>query len=108
MNLTKATVFEQITHELQSAALNRMDNGHMYVFMKEGKSSKDNYNLLIFDGAELRKSNYSFSEKNDAYFLNLDGVEYEMLIPAAISDEEAFTLTIKDPDGVLIRFENYI
>ena len=108
MSLTKEEVFTQIKHELQSAALNRIDNSSLYVFMKEGKSAKDNYNLLIFDGDKMSKSTYSFIKKNGGYFINIDGEDYEIQMPEAVSDEEPFTLTIKSPSGALVKFENYI
>ena len=108
MSHTKEEVFTQIKHELQSAALNRIDNGNLYVFMKEGKSAKDNYNLLIFDGDKMRKSTYGFIEKNGGYFINIDGEEFEIQVPEAVSDEEPFTFTVKGATGVVLQFENYI
>jgi hypothetical protein len=108
MSHTKEEVFTQIKHELQSAALNRIDNGNLYVFMKEAKSAKDNYNLLIFDGGKMRKSTYNFIEKSGDYFINIEDTEYEIQVPEAVSDEEPFMLTIKSPSGALVQFENYI
>ena len=109
MSTNKAEVFIRFKQEIPSGALSRQDDGALYVFMKEQHPSAEKYNLLIFDGGGVpKKSNYSFLENNEAYFIKIDGMDYEMILPDAISDEEAFTLTLKGADGQLIQFENYI
>lgn len=106
MSTNKQDVFLAYKHEIPSGALSRRDTGAVYIFMKDSGAKE---NLLIFDESnQLRKSGYSFDEKDGSYFINIDGTVYEMLLPDKISDEDAFTLHIKGSDGQLIEFENYI
>ena len=109
MSTDKNDIFIRFKQEIPSGALSRQNDGALYIFMKEQHPVEEKYNLLIFDGGSPpQKSNYSFLEKNGSYFIKIDGVDYEMILPDTISDEDPFILTLKASDGQLIQFENYI
>lgn len=105
----KKTVFQYFKKEIPSGALSRTDNGSIYIFMKENTFAGEKNNLLIFDGANKpQKAIYHLFESDGAYFIQINDTFYELQLPDKISDEEAFTMTIKSADGTLISFENYI
>ncbi len=109
MSHSKEEVFTQLKHELQSGAMNRMDTGEMYIFLKEVKTDSKKYNLLVFDvDRNVNKRIYGFAEKDGNYFLTIESEDYEIILPEAISDSEPFTLSVKKGDGSLVVFENFI
>jgi hypothetical protein len=107
--MNRDEIFSRFKQEIQSAALSREDDGNIYIFLKENEAAGGRPNLLIFDGANpVRKTNYRFYEKNGSYFIRIDEVDYEMLLPDEVSDQEPFSFSVKDSESQQLNFENYI